>query len=86
MVTINQLAEMVMGIAGKDLSLRHIAGPLGVRGRNSDNRLIDAKLGWYPSNPLIKGMKETYKWVKEQVLIDKTMSAEQHHFPRVIAA
>jgi nucleoside-diphosphate-sugar epimerase len=86
MVTINQLAEMVMGIAGKDLSLRHIAGPLGVRGRNSDNRLIDAKLGWHPSNPLIKGMKETYKWVKEQVLIDKTMSAEQHHFPRVIAA
>jgi nucleoside-diphosphate-sugar epimerase len=52
MVTINQLAAMIMRIAGKKLSIRHITGPLGVRGRNSDNRLIREKLGWSPSVPL----------------------------------
>ena len=49
MVTINQLAEMIIEIAGKKLKIRHIPGPLGVRGRNSDNRLIKEKLGWEPS-------------------------------------
>jgi nucleoside-diphosphate-sugar epimerase len=67
MVTINQLAEMVMQIAGKKLALRHIKGPLGVRGRNSDNRLISEKLGWRPSRPLIEGLTKTYTWVAEQV-------------------
>ena len=52
MVTINQLADMIMAIAGKRLGKRHIPGPVGVRGRNSDNRLIEAKLGWRPSQPL----------------------------------
>jgi nucleoside-diphosphate-sugar epimerase len=68
MVTINQLAEMVAGIAGKQLSLRHIPGPLGVRGRNSDNRLIAEKLGWRPSRPLAEGMEKTYTWIREQVV------------------
>lgn len=45
MVTINQLAEIVIGISGKNISLKHIAGPTGVRGRNSDNRLVKEKLG-----------------------------------------
>ncbi|OGW25931.1 MAG: NAD-dependent dehydratase [Nitrospirae bacterium GWC2_42_7] len=67
MVTINQLAEMIMKIAGKKLSIKHIAGPLGVRGRNSDNRLIKKKLGWKPTMPLSKGLKTTYEWVKEQI-------------------
>jgi GDP-D-mannose 3',5'-epimerase len=67
MVTINQLAEMAMKIAGKKLSIKHIPGPLGVRGRNSDNRLIYKMLGWKPSRPLSKGMEITYKWIKEQV-------------------
>ena len=49
MVTINELARMAMDIAGKQLDIRHIEGPLGVRGRNSDNRLIEEKLGWKPS-------------------------------------
>jgi nucleoside-diphosphate-sugar epimerase len=48
MVTINKLAEMIMGIAGKELDIRHVPGPLGVRGRNSDNELIFSKLGWKP--------------------------------------
>lgn len=67
MVTINQLAELAMSIAGKKLSIKHIPGPLGVRGRNSDNRLIQEKLGWKPSQPLRAGMETTYRWVEAQV-------------------
>jgi nucleoside-diphosphate-sugar epimerase len=67
MVTINQLADMVMKISGKNLTKRHIAGPLGVRGRNSDNRLIEKVLGWKPSQPLEVGLKATYYWIEEQV-------------------
>jgi len=67
MVTINQLAEIVMQIAGKKLSLQHIKGPLGVRGRNSDNHLIQEKLNWKPSTPLVQGLEKTYAWITEQV-------------------
>jgi GDP-D-mannose 3',5'-epimerase len=67
MVTIDKLAEMVMQIAGKRLSIKHIPGPLGVRGRNSDNRLIEKKLNWRPTQPLIEGLKKTYQWINEQV-------------------
>ena len=68
MVTINQLAHMTMAIAGKRLEKRHITGPLGVRGRNSDNRLIEEKLGWKPSQPLSAGLAVTYDWIERQVL------------------
>ena len=67
MVSINQLAEMVMRIAGKKLAIKHIAGPLGVRGRNSDNHLIAEKLGWKPSRPLRDGLEKTYRWINQQV-------------------
>ena len=67
MVTINQMARMIMEIAGKQLSVRHVPGPLGVRGRNSDNRLIREKLGWAPSQPLREGLRKTYKWIAAQV-------------------
>jgi GDP-D-mannose 3',5'-epimerase len=67
MVTINQLAEMSMRIAGKNLRIRHIPGPLGVRGRNSDNRLIAQKLGWAPSAPLERGLRSTFEWIETQV-------------------
>ena len=67
MVSINQLAESVMHIAEKKLTIRHIEGPLGVRGRNSDNRLISEKLGWCPSRPLREGLTKTYAWVAAQV-------------------
>jgi len=67
MVTINQLAEMIMKVAGKKLSLHHIEGPLGVRGRNSDNRMIGEKLGWKPSQSLIDGLSLTYEWIDKQV-------------------
>ena len=67
MVTINQLAEMAMDIAGKKLTIKHIPGPLGVRGRNSDNNLINEKLGWKPSKSLKDGMVKTYDWIAQQV-------------------
>jgi GDP-D-mannose 3', 5'-epimerase len=67
MVTINQLAEIVMQIAGKEVMLRHIDGPLGVRGRNSDNRLIKEILGWAPSARLRPGLEKTYAWIEQQV-------------------
>jgi len=67
MVTINQLAQMIIDISGKDLSIKHVPGPQGVRGRNSDNRLIKEKLGWEPTQPLRKGLEITYKWIEEQV-------------------
>ena len=67
MVTINRLAEMVMKIAGKTLTITHIPGPLGVRGRNSDNHLIQEKLEWAPEYPLKKGLEKTYPWVEGQV-------------------
>ncbi len=66
MVSINKLAEMVMEIAGKKLSINHIPGPLGVRGRNSDNKLIAKRLGWKPFKPLEEGLRKTYPWIEEQ--------------------
>jgi len=67
MVSINKLAGMIMEIAGKHLSIKHIPGPLGVRGRNSDNHLINEKLGWKPSQSLAQGLRNTYPWIEEQV-------------------
>jgi nucleoside-diphosphate-sugar epimerase len=67
MVSINMLAEMVMEVAGKRLTVRHIPGPQGVRGRNSDNRLIKEKLGWAPKQSLRDGIAKTYPWIREQV-------------------
>jgi len=69
MVTINQMADTIIAISGKKLSKRHITGPLGVRGRNSDNRLIFEKLGWRPSKPLRNGLEKTYAWIEAQAKI-----------------
>lgn len=67
MVTINQLVDYIAGIANKEIFIDHIKGPLGVRGRNSDNRLIEEKLGWKPTSKLKDGLELTYKWIEEQV-------------------
>jgi len=67
MVTINDTAAMVARIAGKRIVLRHIAGPTGVRGRNSDNRLIQEKLNWRPTLTLADGLARTYAWIDSQV-------------------
>lgn len=67
MVSINQLVRYIMTIAGVDLKIKHIKGPLGVRGRNSDNELIRKKLNWEPDYPLKKGLIPTYQWIEQQV-------------------
>jgi nucleoside-diphosphate-sugar epimerase len=67
MVTIDQLAGIVMDVAAKQLRINHIPGPLGVRGRNSDNHLIRSTLSWSPSAPLRAGIAGTYAWVDAQV-------------------
>ena len=67
MISINDLAKMVIGISGKTLTIKNIPVPQGVRGRNSDNTLIHKELGWKPTQPLVEGMKKTYSWVNTQV-------------------
>ena len=67
MVTINQLVDIVADIAGKKIDKHHIPGPTGVRGRNSDNRLIEKELGWSPSSTLRAGLEKTYAWIEQQV-------------------
>ena len=72
MVTINELADMVANIAGISITKKHIDGPQGVRGRNSDNTLLREVLGWEPNVSLEDGLKVTYDWIEQQV----TESAE----------
>jgi GDP-D-mannose 3', 5'-epimerase len=67
MVSMNQFAQMIMQIAEKPVRIKHIDGPTGVRGRNSDNRLIRSRLAWAPSMPLREGLAKTYAWIKQQV-------------------
>jgi nucleoside-diphosphate-sugar epimerase len=67
MVSINQLVDTVSEIAGKRIRKTYVQGPTGVRGRRSDNRLIEERLGWRPSAPLRGGLEETYAWVEHQV-------------------
>jgi nucleoside-diphosphate-sugar epimerase len=67
MVTINKLADIACEVGGKTVIKKHIPGPLGVRGRNSDNTLIKKELNWSPSQSLITGITKTYNWINEQV-------------------
>lgn len=67
MVSINQLADIIIKISGKKLGKRYIDGPIGVRGRNSDNKLIQEKLGWKPTQPMETGLRKTYAWIEAQV-------------------
>ena len=67
MVTINQLVEIISEVAGTSVHINHIEGPTGVRGRNSDNKLIREKLGWETILPLKEGIRKTYDWIDELV-------------------
>tara|TARA_B100000989_G_scaffold143755_1_gene107124 strand:+ start:13159 stop:14175 length:1017 start_codon:yes stop_codon:yes gene_type:complete len=67
MVTINELAAITAKVAGKEIKLNHIPGPLGVRGRNSNNDLIKEKLSWNYEMTLEQGIKKTYSWIKKQI-------------------
>jgi GDP-D-mannose 3',5'-epimerase len=67
MVSMNEMAEMILGFSDKKLPIKHIPGPEGVRGRNSDNTLIKEKLGWAPSIKLADGLKITHDWIKSRI-------------------
>lgn len=68
MVSINALAETVIGLSGKtDVSIGHVPGPQGVRGRNSDNTKLREVLGWEPGISLEDGLTQTYRWIEKQV-------------------
>jgi len=67
MITINDLAKTIMEIAQKPLKIRNIPGPTGVRGRRSDNRLIEQELAWQPTQLLRAGLAKTYPWIANQV-------------------
>lgn len=67
MISINNFARLVINISKKNLRIRNIKGPTGVRGRNSDNALIKERLKWEPSRPLKEGMEKTYEWIEKQV-------------------
>jgi len=71
MVDMNEFAHLAMSFEGKNLPIKHIPGPMGVRGRNSDNTMIKAKLGWAPSISIKQGMKTTCAWIKEQVALEQ---------------
>jgi nucleoside-diphosphate-sugar epimerase len=67
MISMDDFMKMVIDISGKkNITINHIDGPLGVNGRNSDNNLIQKKLGWSPSKPLYDGMKILYDWIYDQ--------------------
>lgn len=67
MVSINQLADIIMKVAGVQVDKNHIDGPEGVRGRNSDNTLLEKILGWSPSTTLEEGLSKTYRWIEYEV-------------------
>ncbi len=66
MISINDFAKLIAEISGKNITIKNIPGPEGVRGRNSDNALIQEKLGWAPSHSLREGITKTYHWIAEQ--------------------
>lgn len=66
-ISMNRLADLVASIADKNIKIKNIPGPQGVRGRTSDNTLIKEKLGWAPSQPLHVGLTETYKWIASKI-------------------
>jgi GDP-D-mannose 3',5'-epimerase len=67
MISINDLARMIIRISGKDIVIRNIDGPVGVLGRNSDNTLIQERLGWKPTQSLEEGIRKTFSWIKGQI-------------------
>lgn len=71
MVSMNDMAKLAMGYGSKELSIKHIPGPEGVRGRNSDNSLCQKVLGWVPQIKLADGLGRTYKWIESQLEAEK---------------
>jgi nucleoside-diphosphate-sugar epimerase len=82
MVTINELADMVAEIAGVSISKKHVDGPQGVRGRNSDNTMLREVLGWEPSISLEDGLKKTYAWIEKEV--EQSLASDRAAAPAAI--
>ena len=78
MVTINELADMVASAAGIEITKKHIDGPQGVRGRNSDNTRLREVLGWEPEISLEDGLARTYEWIEEQVREHPALIEDRH--------
>lgn len=76
MVSINELADIIANIAGIEISKKHVEGPQGVRGRNSDNTLLREVLGWEPQLSLEDGLAITYRWIEDQVRADLIAKGE----------
>jgi nucleoside-diphosphate-sugar epimerase len=71
MISINNLALLIADVSGKKITINNIPGPEGVRGRNSDNKLIGEKIGWQPKYTLRDGIEKTYPWIDQQVKNNK---------------
>ena len=82
MVTINQLVETAAKVSGKTVAKIHIDGPLGVRGRNSNNDLIREKLGWDYSQSLEEGIFKTYYWIKSQIEVKDTVEEMKYIYSK----
>ena len=67
MISINELAQMAIRISGKNLFIENVTGPLGVRGRNSDNKIMRVVLSWEPAMELETGMRKSFAWIAGQV-------------------
>lgn len=72
MISINNFAKLIISISGKNIKINNIKGPIGVNGRNSDNKLIKEKLNWQPSISLKDGIKKTYKWIEQDINKNKS--------------
>jgi GDP-D-mannose 3',5'-epimerase len=88
LITMNDMAHLVMSIANKQVPIKHIPGPEGVRGRNSDNTLIKQVLGWAPSISLKDGLTRLYPWIKQQIDNDKAHGVDiaQYASSKVVQA
>lgn len=86
MVSMNQMADIVLGFEDKKVPIRHIPGPEGVRGRNSDNTLIREVLGWAPSTSLADGLKRVYFWIKTQIEEERKAGVQEQYGSSIVVA
>jgi nucleoside-diphosphate-sugar epimerase len=84
LITINQLADMVANIAGIRITKKHVPGPQGVRGRNSDNTRLRQVLGWEPEITLEEGLVRTYQWIEESVAQRLMLQVSEPQLPGIL--
>jgi nucleoside-diphosphate-sugar epimerase len=83
MISINELARKIINISGKNISIKNVDGPVGVKGRNSDNNLLEEKLGWKPSESLDIGLRKTYEWIDSKSSCNYVNTAQLDMMDRV---